>query len=125
MRLDEELKVVSTNEVMEFVNVLKNTSEDVALQALAQYPEFSKMITDTFKHDKELIRKIIDASQQNADQCFMFYQEILNDISKCLEKEGLSYEERMMLIDKEIEVAQIVGQKEAELRELSRLILSI
>ena len=71
----------------------------------------------------ELKKLIVAMNQQNAQECFLYYQEVLKDISLCLENPSLSYEERLRLIDKEIEVALIVGKKESELREMNRMIL--
>jgi len=123
MRLEEELKIVSTNEVQEFVSILKDLPADVALEVLAQYPEFTKMISNAIEQNNQLLQKVIDCNQQNADQCFMFYQEILRDISLCLENEQLTYEQRMSLIEKEIEIAQLIGKKEVEIREMNQMII--
>lgn len=117
----KNLEIVSTNEVMEFVSLLKDVPAEVALEALAQYPEFVKMIKET----TGLQEKLLSYFQENADQCFLFYQEILNDISQCLEKESLTYEQKMNLIEKEIEVARIVGSKETEMREAMALFARI
>lgn len=125
MLMEKELDIVSTKEVMEFATILKELPEGVALEVLAQYPEFTKMISEAMSHDKEIIQKIIDSNQQNADQCFMFYQEILRDISLCLEKEDLTYEQRLALIDKEIEIAQMIGQIECQTREMNHKLLKV
>ena len=74
------------------------------------------------ENDLALKRQILQVNQQNADQCFMFYQEVLRDISICLENENLSKEERFSLIEKEVEIAIMVGQKEREIREMCRLL---
>lgn len=118
--MTEELKIVSNNEVKEFMMILKDLPADVALEALSQYPEFTQMILE---NDRALVTKVIDSNQENATQCFMFYQEILRDISLCLEDDSLNYEERLSLIDREIEIAQIIGKKETEIRELNRQLL--
>ena len=62
-------------------------------------------------------------NQQNAQECFLYYQEVLRDISMCLEDKTLDYEQRLRLIEKEIEIAQLVGQKETELREMNQLLV--
>ena len=74
------------------------------------------------EQDLAFKKHIIQINQQNADQCFMFYQEVLRDISICLENENLSKEERFKLIEKEVEIAIMVGQKENEIREMYRVL---
>lgn len=123
MLMEKELNIVSTKEVVEYATILKDLPECVALEVLAQYPEFTKMISEAMRHDKEIIQKIIDSNQQNVDQCFMFYQEILRDISLCLEKEDLTFDQRLALIDKEIEIAQMIGQIECQTREMNHQLL--
>ena len=121
--MTEKVNVVSKNEVNEFVSLLKNIPADVALEALSQYPEFMSMMKETLGNNQDLKKLIVAVNQQNAQECFLYYQEILRDISLCLENPSLDYEERLRLIEKEIEVALIVGKKETELREMNRLIL--
>ena len=121
--MTEMENVISKKEVNEFISLLKNISIEEAIEALAQYPEFKNVLKETLENNLELKRLIVAMNQQNAQECFLYYQEVLKDISLCLENPSLSYEERLRLIDKEIEVALIVGKKESELREMNRMIL--
>ena len=121
--MTEMENVISKKEVNEFISLLKNISIDEGIEALAQYPEFKNVLKETLENNLELKRLIVAMNQQNAQECFLYYQEVLKDISLCLENPSLSYEERLRLIDKEIEVALIVGKKESELREMNRMIL--
>ena len=121
--MTEMENVISKKEVNEFISLLKNITIDEAIEALAQYPEFKNVLKETLENNLELKRLIVAMNQQNAQECFLYYQEVLKDISLCLENPSLSYEERLRLIDKEIEVALIVGKKESELREMNRMIL--
>lgn len=121
--MTEMENVISKKEVNEFISLLKNISIDEAIEALAQYPEFKNVLRETLENNLELKKLIVAMNQQNAQECFLYYQEVLKDISLCLENPSLSYEERLRLIDKEIEVALIVGKKESELREMNRMIL--
>jgi uncharacterized protein YlaN (UPF0358 family) len=93
------------------------------MQALSQYPEFMKMIKEQLESNDEIIKRVIAVNQQNAQECFLYYQEVLRDISMCLEDKTLDYEQRLRLIEKEIEIAQLVGQKETELREMNQLLV--
>lgn len=121
--MTEMENVISKKEVNEFISLLKNISIDEGIEALAQYPEFKNVLKETLENNLELKKLIVAMNQQNAQECFLYYQEVLKDISLCLENPSLSYEERLRLIDKEIEVALIVGKKESELREMNRMIL--
>lgn len=121
--MTEMENVISKKEVNEFISLLKKISIDEAIEALAQYPEFKNVLKETLENNLELKKLIVAMNQQNAQECFLYYQEVLKDISLCLENPSLSYEERLRLIDKEIEVALIVGKKESELREMNRMIL--
>ena len=121
--MTEMENVISKKEVNEFISLLKNISIDEGIEALAQYPEFKNVLKETLENNLELKKLIVAMNQQNAQECFLYYQEVLKDISLCLENPSLSYEERLRLIDKEIEVALIVGKKESELREINRMIL--
>ena len=121
--MTEMENVISKKEVNEFISLLKNISIDEGIEALAQYPEFKNVLKETLENNLELKTLIVAMNQQNAQECFLYYQEVLKDISLCLENPSLSYEERLRLIDKEIEVALIVGKKESELREMNRMIL--
>lgn len=121
--MTEMENAISKKEVNEFISLLKNISIDEGIEALAQYPEFKNVLKETLENNLELKKLIVAMNQQNAQECFLYYQEVLKDISLCLENPSLSYEERLRLIDKEIEVALIVGKKESELREMNRMIL--
>ena len=121
--MTEMENVISKKEVYGFISLLKNISIDEGIEALAQYPEFKNVLKETLENNLELKKLIVAMNQQNAQECFLYYQEVLKDISLCLENPSLSYEERLRLIDKEIEVALIVGKKESELREMNRMIL--
>lgn len=121
--MTEKVSVVCATEVREFVSLLKDIPVNVAMQALSQYPEFMKMIKEQLESNDEIIKKVIAVNQQNAQECFLYYQEVLRDISICLEDKTLDYEQRLRLIEKEIEIAQLVGQKETELREMNQLLV--
>ena len=122
--MTEKNHVVCEKEVSEFVSLLKDIPMDVAVEVLAQYPEFVIMMKETIANNQDLIKKVIDANQQNAQECFLYYQEVLRDISLCLENPNLTYDQRLRLIEKEIQIAQLVGEKESELREINRKLLN-
>lgn len=77
------------------VNSLKDVSEVIGLELIAQY--------------SDIRNKIIDNNQKNLEECLMIYQEILHDIDICL-KQDISIDQRILLIDKEIEISRIVKE---------------
>lgn len=82
---------MNNDNLEDLLNGLRNVSEVVALELISQYSDIEN--------------KLIDNKQKNIEECIMIYQEILHDIDICLRQE-ISIDQRMLLIDKEIEISK-------------------
>lgn len=82
---------MNNDNLEDLLNGLRNVSEVVALELISQYSDIEN--------------KLIDNKQKNIEECIMIYQEILHDIDICLRQE-ISIDQRMLLIEKEIEISK-------------------
>lgn len=94
----ESWRNLSKEKFMGFVSELPNMDKEVALSAIAQFPNFKDLVLDTFNKVQEeatQAREYNWKSQKKIHKAFKQYRDIL---SKELERKDLSSEERLAIL---------------------------
>jgi truncated hemoglobin YjbI len=89
---------LSKEKFLTFVSDLPNMSEEVALKVVEQFPDFKKLVMGSFEQVHEQATKAVGTnwrSQKKVHKAFGEYREVL---SRELERENLSAEDRFAVL---------------------------
>ena len=130
-----DFKNLSKTDVVSIFSQLSQLRPEVAKEVLSQFPEFVKLIQTSMTEYKEELEKIIssddeslkafygisekdlDTTAESRKQFYEFAEKVHTDISKCLDKPDLTKEERSDMLDREMEILKVVGEKDSEIRD--------
>lgn len=110
----ENFRNVTKDDVVGYISMIKNLEPEVAKKVLEQYPELVKLIHEKLVGYNETIEKSIESSDKTSEQCFEIYKKVLSDLSKCLDKDDLSEEERKEIREQEMEIARMADRKDLD-----------
>lgn len=129
-----DFKNLSKNDLFSYASKLGELRPEVAKQVVAQFPELVALIKTSLSEYKELLEKIVASDDKSINHIYtLFDKEIDNahdswneyiafadkvriDLSMCLDKSDLSSDEQKEIIDREIEILRMVGEKDSEIR---------
>ncbi|WP_157001143.1 hypothetical protein [Agromyces laixinhei] len=95
----ESWRNLSKDKFLTFVSELPNMSKEVAIKVVEQFPDFKTMVLDSLSHVQEQATNAVGTnwkSQKRVHKAFAEYREILG---KELDREGLTAEGRLSILD--------------------------
>lgn len=128
-------KNLSKTDVMSFASKLNELRPEVAQQVLEQFPELAKLIKSSMVEYKEVLEEIIASDNESTKQVYdilnkeleallesrkeyiEFADKVRSDLSKCLDNPNLTPEQQKEILDREMEIFNIVDKKDTEIRE--------
>ena len=130
-----DFKNISKNEVITIASKLGELDPEVAKEILHQYPEFVKLMQTTMTEYKNALDSIIASDDSSINEVYgilnkemddnaksrsEFYElagKTRDDLSKCLDKDEFSPEEKRKMLDQELEILKIANSKEEDIRK--------
>jgi len=109
-----DFRHITKDKIMTFASMLQNMEPEVAKKALEQFPEFAKMALEVLKDYKSVMEKTLDGNSTSSKECYDIYNEVLDALKSCLEKDDLPFEEKKYYIDKMMEIAKMAENKDSE-----------
>ena len=110
----KDFRHMTKEKVVTFASMLPHMDPEVAQRALEQFPEYVKLATEIVSVYKAVAEKILE---QNSTSMKSFYDAcsvVLTSLSKQLEEDQLSSQEKSKINTQMIEVAQMIGEKDTE-----------
>lgn len=129
-----DFKNLSKTDVLSIASKLSELRPDVAKEVIAQFPEFVKLIQSSMEEYKNILGNIIskdnesikqvyaiaekdmDTSAESRKQFYEFAEQVHADLSKCLDNQDLTAEERKVILAQEMEILKAVSEKDTEIR---------
>jgi hypothetical protein len=111
-----DFRDLKKDKMIPFMSKLSGMNPDVAKKAIEQIPEFSKVAVEALKEYRDIYEKTITINRESNASCLKTYDIILEELKKILEKD-VPFEEKMEVIKRMVEVAQLKDEKETEFRE--------
>lgn len=99
--------------LLSFVSALPEIYPEVAKKALKQFPDFASTMVETTGRYKEIIDKCLEVSDADTATLLAACSAINESNQRELEKDGLTFEERERLIDKSIQIVQVMREIDA------------
>ena len=105
----DDFRHLSKDNVMKFASLLPKMDPEVAKKALDQFPEYKESVTEMIGVYKQIIEKGLTDNETNQQAYYSACNRIMDELSKQLSDENLSFEERQKINDKLIYVTQMMG----------------
>ena len=109
-----DFRHMTKDKVVSFATMLPKMNPEVAKKALEQFPEFAASTKEIVSYFKETIDKGFDANNDSVQNFYRTCDNIIAILEKQLEDGELSFEEKNILIDKMISLAEMKNAKDTE-----------
>lgn len=99
-RLDiPDFRHLSKAKAVEFISAIPQMDKDVAIKALEQFPELANTALGIAKETKESLLAAFDANDKSSQVTLACINTVIEVLSQELEKEELSSEEKLHIVD--------------------------
>ena len=109
-----DLRNLSVEKVAELVSLLPQMDKDLALAIIGEFSNYSDMCKTMVQEMGSLCDTAIKESKDSQKDTISAYKQVLNALEESLNDDSLSYEEKMKITDKMIEVADKISAKDTE-----------
>ncbi len=113
-----DFRHMTKDRVVKFASMLPKMDPEVAKKALDQFPEFASSVKEIVSYFKETIDKGIEANNESVQSFYRTCDNIISILEKQLEDGDLSFEEKNIIIDKMITLAEMKSAKDTENKKL-------
>lgn len=135
----ETWRNLSKDKLLNFISLLPNVDNELAIKVIEQLPEFTKMATEMVTILKKLCNKVLDDDKYSTDQSIEAYKTIISDVYKpildeltvIIERDDLSVDDKKYFADKMVEiaskteaVADKISQKDTEGKDFKLKVLN-
>lgn len=137
-----DFKAIKKDETVSIISMLSNMRQEVAKEAIKQFPELANLLKSSLSEYKEMLTKIVESDYDSVQHVYgsadnamddatlgrtefmVFAEKVRDDYSKCLDNENLTLEEKSEILKGEMEILKMVDSKEKEVRAQQERILS-
>lgn len=109
-----DFRHMTKDKVVALASLYENMDPEVAKKALEQFPNFAQTMNDAIDDLKEVVLEGLNSNDESNKQCLLACQGMLDLLEKSLEDEELSFEERMRIMDKMMEITKLMHDKDSE-----------
>lgn len=109
-----DFRHMTKDKVVSFATMLPKMNPDVAKKALEQFPEFAASTKEIISYFKDTIDKGFNSNNDSVQNFYRTCDNIIATLEKQLEDGKLSFEEKNILIDKMISLAEMKSAKDTE-----------
>ena len=109
-----DFRHITKDHVITLTSMLDRVDPEVAKKALEQFPEFANLAREMVGEQKRIIDKAFEENSKGVEAYYAACNQILDALSKQLEKDDLTPEERSEIIDNMLAVADNMSLKDTE-----------
>ncbi|MBQ6344099.1 MAG: hypothetical protein IJI41_13320 [Anaerolineaceae bacterium] len=99
---------------MNLVSILPNLDKETAQRAVEHFPEFASMTLELAKQYKEELGKTLDDDKEDNKAYYDICNKIIDSLSKSLEREDITPEERKQIMDMMFTISEKINAKNSE-----------
>lgn len=109
-----DFRHLSKDKIMTFFSMIPNMDPEVAKKAIEQFPTYASTVKEIVSEYKGLLEKVLSDNAESVQSYYAICNSILDTLSKMLEQEDLSLDEKKYIIDQMLEIEFRVRQKDTE-----------
>ena len=110
----ESFRNLSKDKVIEFVSLIPNMDKDVAIKIIEQFPEYANFATSMISQLNTMCDSALKSNSESQKDVIEAYKKILDDLGELLKKEDITSEERAIVTDKMVMIADRISAKDTE-----------
>lgn len=112
-----DFRHLSKDKVVAFASLLPHMDPEVAKKALEQFPEFASTSMSILNEYKDIIQTSLESETESTAKCYEIYDKVMSSLEKMLDKDGLTFDEQMYILEQMREVASEVNAKDSEIKK--------
>lgn len=138
-----DFKNLPKNDFLSYASKLNELRPEVATEVIAQYPELAKLINSILTEYKSMLDSVISSDDNSINHVYgilnqemdnatasraeyiSFAEKVHADCSKCLDNPNMSPEQQRDILDREIEILRMIGEKDTEIRSEEQEVVNI
>lgn len=120
-----DFRHMTKDKVMKFASMLHKMDREVAIKALEQFPEFANATTEIVAYFKEIVAKGFEENSASQNAFYSMCESINETLKQELKDGELSFDERMVIIDKMMELAKLEAEKDSENKSFIRWMVGV
>lgn len=121
----QDFRYLTKDKVVTMASMLDKMDPEVAKKALEQFPDFSKTIKEIVVGYKDTLDKGLESNKESVQSYYDLCKSIITTLQKQLEDENLVFEDRKYIIDKMLEVSQMMGEKDSENKKFIAIMATV
>lgn len=116
---------ITKDKLASFVSALPDVDSEVAKKALEQFPDLSVAMIEIIGHFRGIISECLAGSDDNTRLCLATCASMLDSIQHELGNEALTFEQQQAVIDRSMELIQMMKEINADEKRFRVHIISI
>lgn len=118
-----DFRSISKEKIMEFASLIPNMDKDVAISIINQFPTYKDFAINIVNSLKDMCDSAMKSNDLSQKETIAAYRKILDDLGELLKKDDITIEEKDMISDKMILVADKIASVNTENKEFISNIL--
>ena len=120
-----DFRHLTKEKVIEFASMLPRMDPETARKALEQFPDFAATSLSVMGEYKEILENALAVSKEGTQMCYDMYNEVMSALTKMLDEDNLSFDERVYILEQMKEIADKVDQKDTEGKNMIMKVIGI
>lgn len=112
-----DLRNMSIDKVVELVSLIPQMDKDLAMSIVGEFSNYVEMSKAMVKEMGEICDTVIKENKDSHLETIASYRQIINSLDEALSDDNLTFEEKLKITDKMIEVADKISAKDTEQKE--------
>ena len=113
----ESFRNLSKEKIVEFISLIPSMDKDVAISIINQFPAYAEMAGNMIAQLNTMCDSAIKEAGKSQKESIESYKLILSELGNLLQKDNISAEERALITDKMILIADRISAKDSEYKE--------
>lgn len=113
----DSFRNLSKDKIIEFVSAIPNMDKDVAMKIIDQFPSYTESATNMITQLNTICDNVLKENGESRKDAIEAYKKVLTDLGELLKKDNISPEERAVITDKMLTIADRISSKDTENKE--------
>ncbi|EJV86824.1 hypothetical protein ACWFN4_19045 [Bacillus mycoides] len=113
----DNFRYLSKDKILEFVSAIPNMDKDVAIKIIDQFPAYAETAKNMLTQLNTMCDNALRENGASQKEAIEAYKKILDDLGELLKRPDISPEERSVITDRMVTIADKISLKDTENKE--------
>ena len=109
-----DFRHLTKDKVVSFASMVSQMDPAVAEKAIEQFPQFANVTLEALQDYKSVLDKTLDKNSESANRCYDIYDKITDALTKCLDDDDITFEEKKYYIEQLKEIAHMAEARDID-----------